>query len=539
MLRSSESESDSNDTDDGSAHFFGPFAGLSAQEKRRRLAERLGAVPHGLPGWVKKRKRRQVELRARKGRYEYEFEEGDIRRWRLDPAKSPWWELLRHPEVAEKGSPAWKKFRHKFRLPYQMAMELVERAQTNPEFSDGGGEKSGRKRHPLVLKVLAALRHLGKGLDAESLEEVAMISETVLKTFIPKFLKWLVDTMYEKWVQLPEGTKLARSLAVYERLGFPGAFCSADGVHVPWDRAPSNQHNLFVGKEGFPTVAWVVSVLHTREIIHISEGMPGHTNDKTHARHDALFAQLREGTLHPDQVYYLYNSAGERVAWKGLYAIVDNGFHQWRCLQAPFKHAHTEDALMWAKRMESVRKDSECTFGTMKNRFRVLRLPFLCNNLERVDTTFRACATLHNMLLHYDGYDTIGHRHSDWQTSAAEARRRQLDTSRLDRTAVRPPDGLQPGAFAVLPLALTSSAHFCCSSLSPLLPNPFPIIGVERESSFPVLREALVTHYEQARKKKEVYWPRTAAECRGHVADDTDEADEQDEWIVYSDDESN
>ena len=56
---------------------------------------------------------------------------------------------------------------------------------------------------------------------------------------------------------------------------------------------------------------------------------------------------------------------------------------------------------------ESIRKDSECTFGIEKKRFRCLRLPFLTYKKKNVHTIFRKCAILHNMLLQYDGLDTI------------------------------------------------------------------------------------------------------------------------------------
>ena len=56
-------------------------------------------------------------------------------------------------------------------------------------------------------------------------------------------------TIYKREVRLPEGDDLERAMKVYEMLGFPGAYCSADGVHVPWDRAPAKNHHLYVGKE--------------------------------------------------------------------------------------------------------------------------------------------------------------------------------------------------------------------------------------------------------------------------------------------------
>ena len=456
--QSGESDTSSDSVDSDGGCFYGPMATPLLDEGSRGLPEvsdSFGTYGSDAAGDQASRKRRAVETNPRKGRYDYDFGEGDMRRWRLNADSSPWWPYINHPDVYDERSSAGKRFRDKFGLPKVKFDELVTQAQNEPEFADksgGPGCGQGPPRHPLVLKVCAVLRHLRKGMDAESLEDVAQISASSLKVFIPNFLDWMVRVIYPKWVKLPDGATLLRSMQVYEQLGFPGAFCSADGVHVPWDRAPSTQNHIYVGKEGFPTVAFVVAFLHSREIIHVDEAVGGAMNDKTQAHHSVIFDQLRSGAICPDLVYYLYDENWEKVAWKGVYAIVDNGFHQWRCLQAPLKHANGTEAALWSKRLESVRKDSECGFGTLKKRFRVLRLPFLCNTRKRIENTFRACAALHNLLLHHDNLHSIGHRRGDYVDSRADAARRQLDIGRLDRTVVRAPDALLPGVSHNMPL---------------------------------------------------------------------------------------
>ncbi len=63
---------------------------------------------------------------------------------------------------------------------------------------------------------------------------------------------------------------------------------------------------------------------------------------------------------------------------------------------------------------ESIRKDSECTFGIEKKRFICLRLPFLIYKKNNVGNVFRTCAILHNMVLQYDGLVTIGEFDEDY-----------------------------------------------------------------------------------------------------------------------------
>lgn len=62
------------------------------------------------------------------------------------------------------------------------------------------------------------------------------------------------------------------------------------------------------------------------------------------------------------------------------------------------------------------------------------------------------------------------------------------------------------------------------------------LVGCEREAGFVPLREALITHFAQARAKKEVRWLRTAADCRASQEQAESEEEECDEWGVLSED---
>ena len=59
----------------------------------------------------------------------------------------------------------------------------------------------------------------------------------------------------------------------------------------------------------------------------------------------------------------------------------------------------------WSGLMESMRKDVERTFGSLKGRFRILKYGFPLNNKETVDNTVFTCMILHNMLLKWDNLD--------------------------------------------------------------------------------------------------------------------------------------
>jgi hypothetical protein len=50
-------------------------------------------------------------------------------------------------------------------------------------------------------------------------------------------------------------------------------------------------------------------------------------------------------------------------------------------------------------RCESVRKIIERVFGMLKNRFRILRLPMLVQDMSEVEDMVKVCCVLHNMCL--------------------------------------------------------------------------------------------------------------------------------------------
>ena len=433
---------------------------------------------------TRQRKKRKRET-AKRRPVSPEEPVGKVARWRFDPEKSPWWRLVRARGVRNEGTRAYNKFRKKFRLPLTTVEELVQEAQGVRAWKDkpaGAGFGKGHGRHPLLLKVLAALRYLAKGCDPETLEDAACISATCLGVFIPGFIKWLAETVYPREVRLPMGEHLAQSQRVFAKLGFPGAYCNTDGVHLHWEACPAKYQALHNGKEGYPTRAFNVSVLQSTEIIHVSESMPGAKNDQTQAVHDDLFTGLRNGSIAGNERFNLYAVDGPSVQRRGVYAIVDAGYHEWRILQCPLAAAAGEDAALWTERLESVRKAVERTFGSLKKRFRLLRNPFDCTKASAIECAFKACCAFHNMLLRIDEFDTMGHLSTDWCTHKQLAPRADEWEQRC-KHVVRGPRN-----------------RSACNS--------------QREPGHAALREDLITHFGHAEKLGQNAWLRMAHDAR-------------------------
>ena len=377
-------------------------------------------------------------------------------------------------------------------MPVQVYNVLYARAKTvftTKAFGVGHGK--GAHAAPLSNKILACLRILGRGLDYDTVAWESGLSESLLKKFFPKFVQWLGVDVYADEVTVPSGELLQHALKVYAKHGYPGCMCSVDGVHVAWDCCPSGSRWEYTGKEGYPTLAFNVCVTHTREIIHVSGPVPGKTNDLTQARYDAFLTKLRLNQVAPDIKFELYTEEGSRKEHTGVWAMCDNGYHNWRCLMPPVKHTQS---CNWSRMLESMRKDVECTFGILKKRFRVLRIPMLYRSHEMIGHIFNSCCVLHNLLLRHDGLSTIGSLPTDWKFLDAAQVQAEWD-SRAAR--VRPPNmvpGVVPGTC-------------------------------ELEDNFHTFRNELITHFRVHCRKHGVAWLKPAKVSRPSALDAKSDSD--------------
>ena len=85
-------------------------------------------------------------------------------------------------------------------------------------------------------------------------------------------------------------------------------------------------------------MSYEVTVDHGEKIIAATQSHPGARNDKTVAKFDGFVPAINNGDLYKDIPYVLTTAEGDEIQQKGLYLIVDGGYHKWRCLQCPMKH---------------------------------------------------------------------------------------------------------------------------------------------------------------------------------------------------------
>jgi hypothetical protein len=100
----------------------------------------------------------------------------------------------------------------------------------------------------------------------------------------------------EEFVFLPNDEEsFNRVVGEYMIRGLPGCVGSVDCVHIGWDKCPIQYHNMYKGKEGFPSIAYEVICTARKFIQSVTVGHPGSRNDKHIVRTDESVMQLLEG----------------------------------------------------------------------------------------------------------------------------------------------------------------------------------------------------------------------------------------------------
>lgn len=302
----------------------------------------------------------------------------------------------------------YKQFRKRFHVPYELFEEIVADVKRINRIPDDKKDATGQESVILPLLVLGSLRVLATGCTFDAIEELTNVHEETHRVFFHKqFCMWGERVAHEH-IQMPFDEDTLRHVAgPYNMLGLPGCVGSIDCVHLIWDKCPASIRSLCKGKNDVPTLAFEVVASHTRRILSVSQYFWGTVNDKTISRMDAAFDHFRnEGTFLREYKWNSRDADGNLVDHKGVYMICDGGYNNWPCLTCPYKHQALGSSMeKWSKRVESVRKDVECVFGSLKKRFLLLKHPIRLHCPYSIERAFVTCCLIHNLIHNFDGWD--------------------------------------------------------------------------------------------------------------------------------------
>ena len=326
---------------------------------------------------------------------------------RPDYSTSIWAQMLKNDKakLLDDTSREARRFRRCFRVPYKLFIEVMVpqcKEESTPIFSD-----DFRKfRVPVEIKLLIALRILGRDACADDCRDLSLVSDSTCNRIFKQFINNYSKYYYSKYVRFPESDskELYENLETYRLLGFPGCLGSIDATHIFWEKCPHELHFRCTGKEGEPSLVFQCAVSHNRFVYHISKGFVGSYCDITTIKHDQeLLHALME--QYKDVEYIVYDSQGTARRMKGLWFLSDNGYPTtFSMLIRPILAQTSPLEFYFSEFVESARKDIECFFGITKQRFRFLKNAIRYHNPLTIENAFKVAGVLHNMLLSYDHY---------------------------------------------------------------------------------------------------------------------------------------
>lgn len=157
-------------------------------------------------------------------------------------------------------------------------------------------------------------------------------------------------------------------------------------------------------------MAFLVFAGHNYQIFYCSKGYPGTMNDLQLVAADPFCNELEQGRMNPVERWECVNDYNATLLVGG-YCITDAGLPKTALYMDPTNYDWSWQQTVFVEWVESVRKDIECVFGQLKQRFRRLQNANQSHDLNDVEYCFRTCCALHNMLLKYTGPVKV----TDWE----------------------------------------------------------------------------------------------------------------------------
>ena len=158
-------------------------------------------------------------------------------------------------------------------------------------------------------------------------------------------------------------------------------------------------------------------VTHFKWVISVDGSYDASLPDKLTVKHNSFIQDLRDKKIYKDVSYRIKTGPLDEdyIELSSCYVIVDGGYIEWLELICGYPGTESfRTKYKFTDWIGSVRKDVECFFGILKARFRFLKNPITLQNRDDVDNVFYTCCIINNMILSYDGLDSLWEDAVNW-----------------------------------------------------------------------------------------------------------------------------
>ena len=247
-----------------------------------------------------------------------------------------------------------------------------------------------------IRKIVACVIYrFAHGHSAEHMADRFKIGASTIRKYVDIVCDILTDTdkLFSHYISIPSGDRLLSIISNFEDItGLPNICRTIDGTHIPLAQNPNQRATLatsdFFNRKKFHSLV-LQAVCDSQKIFwNVCASQPGGVHDGGQFKVSSLYKSLRRREILQEPV----------VSVGGIqctpYLIGDSAYPIRTYLMKNWKVPNDLQKKRFDSSMNSGRVVIEQTFGTLKNRWRILR-----NFNSRVDGAARvtvSCCWLHN-----------------------------------------------------------------------------------------------------------------------------------------------
>ena len=274
-----------------------------------------------------------------------------------------------------------------------------------------------------LCRLVACFRHIAYGDATDREDENMRMSEDSLRNTVKSFCKLMIQEFGPHYLnRYPNNNEKTKILEANKRRGFPGMFGSWDCKHFVWNRCPMRWQGQYQGHSegGKRTLILEAVTDHRRYMWYANFGDAGSLNDINVLDRSSIVGAMIDGSL--DTTAPPYDINGTRRDW--MYFLADGIYPDWAIFVKTFSDPVDPKAKKFATAQEAIRKDVECAFGILVQKFQVLQRPLLKWYLEDISNLLHACVIIYNMTIAESGDVILSYEEACGEIEGGDASRR-------------------------------------------------------------------------------------------------------------------
>ena len=254
-------------------------------------------------------------------------------------------------------------------------------------------DAAGKLGFSTLQKVCSSLCLLTSGVSSMEHDDKYRMAALTGMECMKRFCDAIIAIYSDEVLRHPTVDDINRLLDEGEAAGFPGCIGSIDCMHWEWKSCPSAWKGMFQGKGGVPTMILEAIADHSTRFWHFNFGCPGSLNDINVLDRSPLFYNAVRGEA--PRVDFTVNHHQHLVA----YWLADGIYPTYACFVKTIPNPTTRMQKLFVTAQEAKRKDIERAFGILQARFHVLTSGCHLCDRRAMDTVFRTCVILHNLVI--------------------------------------------------------------------------------------------------------------------------------------------